>query len=145
LNIYLDTSAVVKAYIREQTSTETIKLIRDAKTTATLSITKVEVAAALSRATRVDILTIEDGKLAWERFRSDWNNLARLDLSEAMVEAAANAAWEYGLRGIDSVHLAAALLWQEALDEAATLATFDKRLWNAAKLSGLLVWPLEYK
>jgi len=58
-----------------------------------------------------------------------------------LVARADSLAWEYGLRGYDAVHLASALLWQEALGEPVTLATFDKPLWEAAQQAGMGVWP----
>jgi hypothetical protein len=57
-----------------------------------------------------------------------------------MVVARANRlAWEHDLRGFGAVHLAAASLWQEAMGEPVTVATFDRRLWAAAERSGGLV------
>jgi hypothetical protein len=50
-------------------------------------------------------------------------------------------AWNHGLRGVDAVHLAAADLWQDALGEAVTFATFDAQLWRAARDIGLLAYP----
>ena len=54
---------------------------------------------------------------------------------------AAHLAWEYGLRGYDATHFAAALIWQEMLEMPVTLATFDRELWLVAKKAGLAVWP----
>jgi hypothetical protein len=45
------------------------------------------------------------------------------------------------MRGYDAVHLAAALIWQEALMLPVTLATYDKELADAGKKSGLKVLP----
>ena len=50
---------------------------------------------------------------------------------------ASRIAFEYELRGYDSLHLAAAFLWQEALATPVTLATFDRELWLAARDVGL--------
>ena len=52
-------------------------------------------------------------------------------------------AWQYGLRGYDAMHLAAALLWQDGLEESVTLATFDRQLWQAGRQSGLAVFPAD--
>jgi hypothetical protein len=52
-------------------------------------------------------------------------------------------AWEHGLRGYDAVQLASALTWQESVGEQIVLATFDQRLWDAAKRTGLKAWPEE--
>jgi len=39
------------------------------------------------------------------------------------------------------VHLAAALLWQEAIGEIMTLATFDHQMWEAAQKLSMNTWP----
>jgi hypothetical protein len=56
---------------------------------------------------------------------------------------AENLAWEYGLRGHDALHLAAALGWQEAMGERLTLATYDRQLWEAGQRAGIAAWPEE--
>ena len=42
---------------------------------------------------------------------------------------------------LDAAHLACALLWQDAVGGAITLATFDQTLREAAARAGLTVWP----
>jgi hypothetical protein len=37
--------------------------------------------------------------------------------------------------------LAAALAWQDALDEPLTMATYDRQLREAAERQGLAAWP----
>jgi predicted nucleic acid-binding protein len=59
------------------------------------------------------------------------------------VERAEALAWEHGLRGYDAVQLASALTWKESVGEEIVVATFDQQLWDAAKRSGLHVWPEE--
>ena len=44
-------------------------------------------------------------------------------------------------RGYDAVQLASALTWQEAVGAEITLATFDRRLWDAGKEAGIRIWP----
>ena len=64
-----------------------------------------------------------------------------MPVTEALVERAAALAWEHGLRGYDAVQLASGLTWQESVGEEVVLATFDQQLWDAAKRTGLKVWP----
>lgn len=64
-------------------------------------------------------------------------------MDESLVSRAEALAWEYGLRGYDAVHLAAALAWQERITMPIVLATFDRELWEAACQAGLEVWPEE--
>lgn len=71
----------------------------------------------------------------------EWPDFLRVQITEALVARADSLAWRHGLRGYDAVHLAAALAWQEGMGEPVTLATFDRRLWESARQSGLSVFP----
>jgi len=77
----------------------------------------------------------------WQEFINDWQSFVRLQVSTETIEKASQIAWTYKLRGYDSLHLAAALLWREAVNAPITLATFDRELWAAGKKAGLEAWP----
>jgi predicted nucleic acid-binding protein len=62
-------------------------------------------------------------------------------MDEALVSRAEQMAWQYGLRGYDAVHLAAAKVWQQEIGHPVVLATFDRELREAAALVGLEAWP----
>ena len=78
---------------------------------------------------------------ALKAFRAEWPSLLAVQVTESLVVRADSLAWEHGLRAYDAVHLSAALIWQEALGEPVTVATFDKQLWQAANAVGLATWP----
>lgn len=65
----------------------------------------------------------------------------RVPITEALVFRAETLAWDHGLRGYDAIHLAAALMWRDALGRDVVLATFDRQLWEAAPEAGLQAWP----
>ena len=138
---YLDTSALVKAYVREVGSEEVMQLIRVATAVGTSHLSKAEMAAAMAMAARQKNVNVIEAKQAWQEFQADWRTLYKIAVSEIAVDRAASLAWEYGLRGYDVVHLATASLWQEAIGEPVTLATFDRQLWVAGEKVGLSVWP----
>ena len=138
---YLDASALVKRYVAEAGSTDVSALISEAKALGTAVISRAEVAAALAKAVRVKAVGKDAGASALRALTADWDNLIRLQLTEVLIARAAGLAWEHGLRGYDAVHLATALFWRETLDEAVTVATYDRELWTGAKTSGLAVWP----
>jgi predicted nucleic acid-binding protein len=138
---YLDASALVKRYIVERGSRETIALTADAEMTATSVVSRAEVAAAFAKAVRVGLISDRVARNAQRRFVGDWADLARVSVSEALVERAEALAWEYGLRGYDAVQLASALTWQESAGEEIVLATFDQQLWEAARQVRLEAWP----
>jgi len=87
-----------------------------------------------------DLSLARPAKRVLAAFTGDWEHLVRLQVGEPLVARAAGLAWEHGLRGYDTVHLAAALLWHEALGEPVTVATYDKQLWRGALASGLSPW-----
>jgi predicted nucleic acid-binding protein len=138
---YLDASALVKRYIVERGSRETIALTADSEMTATSVVSRAEVAAALAKALRVRLVNEEVARNAQRRFAGDWSDLVRVRVTEALVERAEGLAWEHGLRGYDAVQLASALSWQESVGEEIVLATFDQQLWETAKRAGLKAWP----
>ena len=139
--LYLDTSALIKRYIDETGSEESRTWIKVSQTKATSLITRAEMAAGLTRLLRMNVLTRADYSRAIQEFRTDWIDYRRLAMTEQLVARAARLACEFGLRGYDAVHLAAALTWQENLNFTVTLATFDKELADAARQSGLTVLP----
>lgn len=138
---YLDASALVKRYIVERRSRETIALTADAEMTATSIISRAEVAAAFAKAVRAGLIKDDVARNAQRRFAGDWPDLARVPVTEALVERAERLAWDRRLRGYDAVQLASALTWQDSVGEGIVLATFDQQLWDAATRSGLKAWP----
>ena len=72
---------------------------------------------------------------------TEWDHLIRLQVTEALLRRAGALAWEHALRGYDAVHLAAALLWRDALGQPVSVATYDRQLWQAAAAVGLTAWP----
>jgi uncharacterized protein len=140
---YLDASALVKRYIIERGSRETIALTADSEMTATSIVSRAEVAAALAKAVRAGLVKNEVARNAQRRFAGDWPDLVRVSVTEALVQRAEGLAWEHGLRGYDAVQLASALTWQESVGKEIVLATFDQQLWEAAKRTGLEAWPDE--
>lgn len=139
--IYLDTSALVKQYVQESASNDVQKLIKTADHSGTSLITRAEMAAAMARASRMKLIPSSEAEAAWDKFLSDWSSISRLKVSRQIIDRAAALAWEYPLRGYDAVHLASAVLWQEALETQITLTTFDRELHSAGIQAGLTVWP----
>ncbi|HOC22514.1 MAG TPA: type II toxin-antitoxin system VapC family toxin [Anaerolineae bacterium] len=139
--VYLDASALVKRYVAERGTAEVTALIAAAAGVGTSLISRAETSAALAKAVRVGALTFEGAAAALQVFRSEWPWLIRVQATELVLARADALAWELGLRGYDAVHLASALIWQEGVGEAVTLATYDRQLWDAGHTQGLTVFP----
>ena len=141
MNLYLDTSALAKRYVEEPGSEDVLDWMDLADTIGTGSVTRAEVAAAITRATCMNHLTVEVTVKALSKFRQEWVDFHRIPINEELIARADFLACQHDLRGYDAVHLAAALIWQEALMLPVTLATYDQELADAGKKSGLRVLP----
>lgn len=142
--LYLDSSALVKRYVRESDSDVVIARMDDAAAVATSLVTRAEVAAALARAVRERRMGDRDAKRAHQEFSREWPDIGRVPVTDALVERADTLAWEYGLRGYDAIQLAAALTFRDLIDPlgyGVLFAAFDDRLCEAAARAGMQVWP----
>ena len=139
--LYLDASALVKEYVQERGSDDIVGIVARAAMIGTALISRAEVAAALGKAAQMGVIEREEGFANLQAFREEWFDLVRLDITAELIVRADEYAWQFGLRGYDAVHLAAVSSWQDALGQRVTLVTFDKLLWEAAKQTGLAVYP----
>ena len=139
--VYLDASALVKRYVAELGSDEVGALIERASVVGTAILSRAEVAAALAKASRMQVVPRGEAEAALRAFGEEWASLVRVQLTEVLAARAGALAWDHGLRGYDAVHLAAALFWQDMMGEDVTVATYDHELWNAARSTGLGSWP----
>jgi predicted nucleic acid-binding protein len=139
--VYLDASALVKRYVTERGSRETGELSAKAEVVATSLVSRAEVAAALAKAVRLGIVEPDNGRRAQRAFASQWPDIAKVPVTEALISRSEALAWDFALRGYDAVQLASALTWQEAVGAEITLATFDRQLWDAGKKAGIRIWP----
>jgi predicted nucleic acid-binding protein len=106
-------------------------------------ITQVEMAATFQRAVRMEAASSKLATEVWMDFLEHWQSFTRLRIFAGTIERASENAWKYNLRGYDSLHLAAASLWQETLGTQITVATFDRELWLAGQKAGMLSWPVD--
>lgn len=141
--LYVDTSALVKYYLKEIHSAAVRTLLDSETFVGTGLLCKAEVAATFAKATRMHYLTPAQAQTAWTAFAADWGTFIRLTLTDDLLERAAHLALAHGLRGYDAVHLASALVWQRECGQSVILATFDRQLWDIGRAVGLAVWPPE--
>ncbi len=140
--VYFDTSALVKGYVEEAGSREVHALLDDKATIpGSAIIIEVEMAAALQKTVRLFNIAETLVAESWQDFLDDWGAFTHLQVSESLVNRASRIAFDHKLRGYDSLHLAAAQMWQERLNLPITLATFDRDLWLAGREAGVEVWP----
>jgi len=141
LQVYFDTSALVKRYIKETGSQDVARLVAEADHPATSIVAEAELPAALARAVRVGVLDQPDAAAALKAWERDCEELLWIQLPQITARQAGQLAWREGLRGYDAMHLAVALWWQASLGQDLVVATYDRELWRAAQRHGLKAFP----
>ena len=135
--VYLDTSAFVPLLVEEPTSDRCGQLWDDADRLVTTRLTYVEAAAALTMAERIGRISRDEHEAGHRRLVELWPEVDVLELDKPLMQAAAAGARRHGLRGCDSVHLAAA----STLDDDELVAgAGDGRLLEAWRAEGLQVF-----
>jgi predicted nucleic acid-binding protein len=141
MNLYLDSSALVKQYIRERGSDDVRRWITDADYLATSIIAIAEINAAFARGMRMRSFSQSTAEKAVELLHVHWPGYLKIPASEKCIHRAADLAWKLGLRGYDAVHVASAELWQDALNAPITFVAYDKQLVRAVHSLGINVIP----
>ncbi|RNC70743.1 MAG: PIN domain-containing protein [Desulfuromonadales bacterium] len=138
--LYLDTSSLVKLYVEEAHSDAVRQWVESAEAVATCRVAYPEMMSALTRRYNGGDLPREGYETLAECFAGQWEHIVALDFDE--IEAG-RLVREYGLRGFDAVHLAAAKLLSDdngAVEVA--FSSFDKKLNGAAEAEGLAVFAV---
>ncbi len=135
--LYLDTSALVKAYISEIHSAEVIAKMKSTDIVATHLIAFVEAHAAFSRLKREKKINEHEYNATKTSFTHDWENYLQVENSKNLMQLAVDLVDVFALRAYDSVHLAAAVLLFRQSSQPVTFACFDQRLNKAANVLGL--------
>lgn len=140
MNLYLDTSALIKLYVDEPGRKAITAAAHAADVVGTSVLAFVEAHAALARRRRDHALTSGVHRRARRVFRRDWPRYLRFEVDEALVAGAARLAERLSLRAFDAVHLASALVMREQLGDT-VFACWDQGLARAAREAGLSVLP----
>ena len=143
---FLDSSAVIKRYVRER-GTAWIRAISDPAASHQIFVARlavVEVAATLARQARAGNLTVADASLGIHQLRHAFAHEFRvIEITPVLATHALNHIQTHALRGSDALHLAAAteLHRRRATDglPGLTFVCADSELNQAARAEGLLV------
>jgi hypothetical protein len=131
---YVDTSTLLKLLIEEEGSEQAGVIWDAADVLASAALLVVEARAALAAAERGKRLTAAQLREAKKELATLVEELTVVEITQGLVDLAADLSEEEGLRGYDAVHLAAALTV-----EAVVLTSADIDLLAAADRRGLHV------
>jgi len=136
--LYLDTSALVKLFVQEQHSDQVQAAAATARMVATHVIAYPEARAGFAKAHRMGRIDQQALSQLEASLDEVWPSFDIVGVDEALARRAGLLAAQYGLRGYDAVHLAAAeTLHLSAGPGRLRFACFDKALSIAAETIGL--------
>jgi len=131
---YVDTSTLIKLIVDEEGSDRAELIWQSADSVASVSLVVVEARAALAAAARGNRLSANQLRLAKKELAAFVNDLHVIEITEELINIAAQLAETESLRGYDAVHLAAALFVG-----AAVLTSADRALCEAAERQGIYI------
>lgn len=126
---YLDSSVVLPRYLAEPRSGEANALIAQASSIVTCRVLQIEVMRGLSF-----ITSAVERATAQMTFAEDWRRMIVVELDAPLADLAATIAASTGVRTLDSLHVATAVL-----SGAEAFITFDRRQADAARAFDLTV------
>lgn len=135
--VYLDTSSLVKLYVKEDDSYHVVNLIKDSEITATSLIAYTESRAAFARRFREKAFSPREYKRLVSFFNEDWENYFVVNVTKSLVLMAGDLSEKHGLRGFDAIHLSSAVRLHQELSSPVTFSCADQRLQKASALEDL--------
>jgi predicted nucleic acid-binding protein len=141
--IYLDSSALVKRYLKESGTDVVNSILISSRVKATSKLSYPEILSAFARKHRAN--EIGNGLLhsAINKFESDWTQLYVIEFSDEILQPIKQVSQKYPLRAADTVHLASALWLRSSTKADVTFVASDSRLLEAAQRENLqIVNPL---
>ncbi len=135
--IYLDTSVAVKLYVLEPGTAEAKTAVSGASVVATSRVAYAEAMAAFVRKLRQREFSSKAYLRVRRDFIRDWSTYFLIEVSQPLVELAADLAKRRGLRGFDAIHLASAVLIRRRAKTSLSFFSADLALLKAARSEGL--------
>lgn len=141
--LYLDSSALVKLFVTEPGSIYVQREVAGAAAVVTHLIAYVEVRGTLARAVRMNRISAADLDGLVLEFERYWGAMEVVAVTESLIRRAGRLAQTHGLRGYDSMHLAAVLGLREVVGTGVELrfGVFDSKLRDAALDQGIALMP----
>ena len=102
----------------------------------------VEVESSLARLTREGILTIALRPKAEKRLKFIENEWKIVEPNQRLIDLARTFPLQYGLKAMDSLQLAAALVWCKEFTKNKNFVSADRKLLEAAEAVGFTVHDL---
>ncbi len=129
MTTYFDSSALVKRYLQEAETIQAIALVNSHSPRVTSMITRIEVRRAIAR-----IPSAVDSSMSRDQFNRDLAQFEVALISAEVCDRASAIAESTGVRTLDSIHLATALMFG-----CSNFVSFDRRQAAVAAQLGMTV------
>ncbi|MEI7742241.1 MAG: type II toxin-antitoxin system VapC family toxin [Chloroflexota bacterium] len=139
MNAYVDASAFVRILLLEPDAEAALACWRAAEEGYVSEIGYLEVRASLAAARRSGRTWGPDAEHDHALANELWEEVVEVTLDAAVMAEAVRVAVDRGLRTLDAIHLASALIVKG--DEPLAFVSFDLRLRAAAAAEGFVVLP----
>jgi predicted nucleic acid-binding protein len=138
--VYFDTSVLVKRYVREEGSIRARVLLRRHRVVSS-AVAPIELLSAVTRRRAAGDLSARESSAILLRARRDRAHWELVEVSALVLDRAEDLLPATGLRTLDALHLASAVLMQTASTARIPLVTADAPLGRAASAAGLdVIW-----
>lgn len=135
---YLDTSVIVKRYVKEAGSLATGRLLKRFQLLSS-SIMPVEAMSAFSRRRAPSDLTQRDFLAVRSRLRKDQAYWELVEVNETVLLEAEGLVKKMNVRTLDMIHLASAIVFQSESGLTIAFITGDAKQRDTARMLGLIV------
>lgn len=132
---YLDTSALVKLYVREAGTQRMLRLASGAPTDTftVLAVSRIETYAAVRRRESIGDLTSHDVQAALAQFEQDWGKVYLVQpVTDRVLEEARSVLTAHVLRAYDAMQIAGCVALRATSGEEPTFVCSDRQLLSVA-------------
>ncbi len=136
--IYLDSSALVKRYVREQGTQKLATLTATGEAMVISRLAYPEILSAFMRKRRAGEIGRKSLENAIHMFEEDWGRFVLVEIHDELLPVVRSMAQRHALKGADVVHLSTAVWVRNAAKMPVTMVASDADLLAAARAEGLV-------
>ncbi|MBN1501048.1 MAG: type II toxin-antitoxin system VapC family toxin [Spirochaetes bacterium] len=131
MNLFFDTSAIIKRYINENGSQNVDELFSSADQIFVSAISEIESASTLKRLLVENEISEIDYNFLKKEIQIDFTFFSIIDFDSQIIEEAIEAIDKYQLKSLDSIQLASAIICRSDIDN---FISCDIKLLKAAEI-----------
>jgi len=136
MNIYFDTSALIKKYIEENGSQNVDKLFLSADQVLVSAISEIESMSTLKRLLVEKEISDNDFDLIKNEIKTDFSFFSIIGLDSDIIETSIEIIGKYQLKSLDSIQLGSALCNKDQIEY---FISCDTKLLKAAQKEGFKI------